>query len=487
MFSIGILSRSFGFLLIFLGCILIFPIAISLFYQDGHHLAFIDASLMLILSGIFLAYAFRKHKKDPLNVRGVFLLSVGFWLFFSLEAALVFYFVLDTSVYSFVDCLFEATSALTSTGSTILKDIENLPRSILFFRLFLQWLGGMGIILLAVVILPTFKTGSVQLFKTEMSSMVHNKLTPRIKDTAAILWSLYLLLTICCALGYYLAGMSAFDAITHAFSTISLGGLSNYDASLAHFHNPRIEWVAIFFMFVAGINFVVHYYAFFAGKKQLWLYFKDPEIRYFVLFLGIGFGLSALLLHLHHFTEWNWDNTRQNLFMVLSLMTTTGYVVEGFGEWSHNIPLLLLCGSFIGACTGSTTGGLKSLRIAILLKKFYGELQQIVHPKAVFALRVGEKNIVSSQLQSVWSFFAIYLVIYALLVVVLLAFGHDATSALGSAMAALNNAGASVGDSASGFYHYHSIEKLLLSLAMIMGRLEIFTLLVICIPEFWRK
>jgi trk system potassium uptake protein TrkH len=374
-------------------------------------------------------------------------------------------------------------SGITTTGATVISNLNTLPESLLLYRQLLQWMGGMGLIVLAIAVMPLLGIGGGQLYRTEIpGAMNDQKLTPRIKETAQALWLIYLLLTASCALFYFLAGMSAFDAISHSFSTVSIGGFSTYDGSIGHFNNGLIETICIIFMLLSALSFTLHYFAFY--MKKPFKYFYDPELKFFISILTLLFVLSVLI---NYFSSQSQATTRELLFHSVSIVTTTGFTVGDTSQWSPSIGFLFLIGAFIGACSGSVGGGIKSWRVLIMINYAYINLKKMIHPNAVISLKIGNKNVENDVAASVWGFFSIYVISFIVLLLGLVVTGLDFQSAFSAIGACLNNLGPGLGEVAQTYGSLSSAGKGILSFAMILGRLEIFTLLVLFMPMFWQR
>jgi trk system potassium uptake protein TrkH len=363
--------------------------------------------------------------------------------------------------------------------------LDDMPRSILYYRQQLQWLGGIGIIVIAVAVLPMLGIGGMQLYRAETPGPVKDsKLTPRITETAKWLFFIYLALTIACALSYWLAGMSKFDAIAHSFSTVAIGGFSTHDASMGYFDNPWIINITTFFMFISGINFALHFFCW--RHRQASHYFSDPECMfYFYLMLFAAAWVIGYLLYSG--TYEGGDAVMHGLFQVVSIFTTTGYATTDFSSWPGFLPFFMLFFSFVGGCGGSTGGGMKAIRVLLILKQGIRELNQLVHPQAVIPIKLKKRSVSDRILAAVWSFFAVYVICYVTILTGLLLFGLDYVTAFSATAAALNNLGPGLGDVASHYGDINDPAKWLLCFAMLLGRLEIFTLLVLLTPAFWRR
>ncbi|QIZ78203.1 TrkH family potassium uptake protein [Ferrimonas lipolytica] len=462
------------------------PAIIAAIYNDGGGTAFIEAFGLSCLIGGLLWYPNRRAKEE-LRTREGFLIVVMFWTVLGSIGAIPFI-LSEMPDLSFTDAMFESFSALTTTGATVITGLEHLPKAILFYRHLLQWLGGMGIIVLAVAVLPMLGVGGMQLYRCETPGPVKdNKMTPRIAETAKALWYIYLTLTVVCATAYYFAGMNLFDAVGHAFSTIAIGGFSSYDASMGHFDSPLINAICVVFLLISSINFALHFTAF--NKQGVWLkaYWHDAEVRTFIAFqLALVAIVFVILL-----TQSSGESTEvvldKALFQAVSMSTTAGFTTDNFAGWPLFLPMLLVFSSFIGGCAGSTGGGIKVVRIALLFLQGVRELKRLVHPRAMFSIRLNNKAVNDRIIDAVWGFFAAYAMVFVLIMTALMGTGLDSISSFTATAASLNNLGPGLGDVAAHYGTVNDPAKWILILGMLFGRLEIFTLLVLFTPTFWRN
>ena len=479
-----IIQKILGLLLSLFSLSLAPPALISLYSGDGALEAFLTALVITLSLGLLLWVPVR-NKKQELRLRDGFLIVVLFWTVLGLSGAIPFA-LAEHPHMSFTDAFFESLSGLTTTGATVIVGIDNLPISILYYRQQLQWLGGMGIIVLAVAILPMLGIGGMQLYRAETPGpMKDNKLTPRITETAKTLWYIYLGLTIACCAAYWLNGMTFFDAICHSFSTVAIGGFSTHDASIGYFDNIKIEMVAVIFMFISGINYSLHFLAW--RWRSLKPYFFDSEFTtYFSLLLATSFIIVIYLIsnNIYENTE---TALRQGIFHVVSIGTTTGFATSEFQAWPSFLPLLLLFLSFAGGCAGSTGGGIKVIRILLLFKQGMREIKRLIHPNAIFPIKLGNKAISDQVIDSVWGFFATYIATFTIMLLILMATGMDQVTAFSAVAACINNLGPGLGDVSAHYGDITDTAKWVLSVAMLLGRLEIFTLLVLLSPAFWRS
>ena len=476
-------QRILGLLLVLFSFTMLPPLAVAWMFADGNAASFAIAMAVIAGSGVVLWLPVRNHRRE-LRIRDGFLVVVTFWVALGLSGALPFA-LLDEPAMPVADAVFESVSGLTTTGATVITGIDSLPLSLLFYRQMLQWLGGMGIIVLAVAILPVLGIGGMQLYRAETPGpMKDQKLTPRLTETAKALWYIYLGLTILCALGYRAAGMTWFDALAHSFSTVAIGGFSTHDASLGYYDSPAIEGVAMVFMVLAGVNFALHFVAWRARSPAS--YFRDAELRTYVYFLGTMIASTSAYLYATGTFEGALDALRFGAFQAIAFATTTGFTTSGYTAWPGVLPVLLLLSSFVGACAGSTGGGLKVIRVLLLVKQGLREIQQLIHPNARISIKMGETALPDRVMGAVWGFFAAYVVAFFFFLIALMASGLDQVTAFSAVAACLNNLGPGLGEVGASYANIGAAAKLLLSLAMLLGRLEVFTLLVVLSPAFWR-
>lgn len=473
-----------GSLLMLFSLIMVPPALVGIFYDESETFAFLKAGLIILVIGFLFWFPFVRKRFD-LKTRDGFVVVVVAWTTLGLFGALPFIFSEHTQ-FSLTDSIFESFSGLTSTGATVLTGIDSLPKSILFYRQFLQWLGGIGLIVLAVAILPLLGVGGMQLYKAEIPGPVKdNKLAPRITETAKYLSYIYIGLNLTCALAYWLAGMSLFDAVCHAFSTISMGGFSTHDASIGYFNSPVIEMIASLFMFLSALNFTLHFTAW--KHKNIFYYFNDAEFKFFsfVVLSMMVFVCLSLFSTMENIAAGS--ALRLGIFQTISILTTTGFASTNYSAWPAFIPFALLCVGFIGGCAGSTAGGVKAVRVLILYHLFIRETKRLIHPNGVFAIKFGRAVVNDRVLQAIWGFIGAYITIFLVLVITLMMTGLNFETAFSAVASCLNNLGPGLGDVASHFGDISNTAKFLLCLSMLLGRVEIFTLLVLFTPMFWRK
>lgn len=444
---------------------------------------FFGSFLLSFLIGIALWVPVRAVNYE-MRLRDGFLIVTMTWVFASLVSALPF--VHGPPHLSYTHAIFEATSGLTTTGATVIVGLDELPRSVLFYRQLLQFLGGMGIVILAVAILPMLKIGGTQLFRAESTGPTKDtKLTPRIAETAKALWGVYFGLTLLCAVSYWMAGMSLFDAVCHALSTVSTAGFSTHDAAFDYWSNPILEWIAIIFMTLGGINFGLHFVAW--RRASMAVYSTDSELRSYLRIIAVASFLVMAILWISGTYAGGGDAFRIATFQVVSHLTTTGFTVSGFDEWPGPAPLLLVVLAFIGGCSGSTVGGLKVARVVMVVRQGYREIKQLVHPKAQFLVKMGGRRVSESVVLSVSGFIAIWMICFVFLMVGMNLAGLDLESSFGATVATLTNLGPGLGAVATTFAEVSDAAVWLGTLGMILGRLEVFSLLVLLTPQFWRE
>lgn len=482
--QIKVVQQILGLLLMLFSLTMLPPVFISAWYQDGSAAAFVTGFLVTLLSGAVIWLPVRWEGRD-LRTRDGFLIVAGFWTLLGLFGAAPLVFA-ERPAMSLTDAVFEAVSGLTTTGATVLVGLDSLPPAILYYRAQLHWLGGMGIVVLAVAVLPMLGVGGAQLYRAETPGAVKDaKLTPRITETAKALWIVYLGLTIACALAYWAAGMTLFDAICHSFATLATGGFSTHDASLGYFQSPLINLIAIVFMILAGGNFTLHFLVF--QSRSLRNYGHDPEFKGYLAILAA----SSLFIAGHLLASAYYDNVPRAFldasFHVVSIMTTTGFTITDFSVWPGSLPVMLVFIMFIGGCGGSTTGGIKVMRWLLLYRQGAREVVRLIHPAAEIPVRLGGGVVPQRVVDAVWGFFAIYVTLFSVLMLILLATGVDQVTAFSAIATCINNVGPGLGEVASNFTGIRAIDKWVCVLAMLLGRLEIFTLFVLISPAFWRR
>ncbi len=480
--SFGVIQQVLGYLIMTFSLSMLPPMVVSVWYEDGELIHFLWAFALMLTAGLLL-WLPAKGQDAELRVRDGFLIVTLFWTVLGMLSALPF--MLGPHL-SFVDSFFESVSGFTTTGATVLTQLDSLPRSVLYYRQQLQWLGGMGIIVLAVAIFPMLGVGGMQLYRAETPGpMKSDKLTPRIMHTARALWLIYLALTLACAVSYWLAGMTPFDAVGHSFSTIATGGFSTHDAGMAYFDSSLIEWTAVLFMLLGGINFAVHFVAW--RQRSVLVYLRDTEALTYLIIAGAVAVLVTLVLLVSSRYQDVVVAFRHSVFQVVSMMTTTGFLTADFSSWPLFVPILIMIITFVGGCAGSTAGGMKVIRILLLYKQGMREVARLVHPSAVIPVKVGGKQLPEKVIEAVWGFFSLYILSTLVLSLAVMGTGLDAVSSFSAVAACINVTGPGLGSVAFSFAGVPMLGKVILTFAMLLGRLEVFTLLVLLTPAFWRK
>ena len=466
------------------GLTMLVPLAVSWGLRDGAERAFDEAILLTLAVGALLGYVTRKSKRD-LRIRDGFLIVALVWTVLPAFAAVPLIAQLDLS---FTDAYFETVSGLTTTGATILTGLDALPVSINFWRTQLVWLGGMGLIVLAVAVLPLLGIGGRQMFKAETPGpMKDSKMTPRIAETAKGLWGVYAGFSLCCMLAYHWAGMPWLDAIMHTFSTMGLGGFSSHDASFGYFNSVAIESVAIVFMLIAGMNFATHFIA--LSGRSLRAYRVDPEAGwYLAVTLGSVVGI-AIFLMAHQVYPDAGEAFRRAAFNVISIATTTGFATVDYALWPMFAPLWMLFLCSFATSAGSTGGGIKMIRAILLYKQVNREMVRAIHPNAVYQVRIGSESVPVNILFAVLAFGFVYVACIVSMTLLLSLTGLDIITAFSAVVASINNTGPGLGQvgPSTTFTTLNDFQTWVCTFAMLLGRLEIFTLLVVLTPAFWRK
>jgi trk system potassium uptake protein TrkH len=476
-------QRILGLLLMMFSLTMLPPVIVSIVFDDQSWLPFVESFGLILVSGSIFWFPVR-HKRKDLRLRDGFLVVASFWTVLGTAGALPL-FLADMPSMTFTDAVFESMSGLTTTGATVLTGLDFLPQSILYYRQQLQWFGGMGIIVLAVAVLPMLGVGGMQLMRAETPGPVKDtKLTPRITETAKALWYVYLAFTVLCMAGYLLAGMSFFDALCHAFSTVAIGGFSTHDLSIGYFGSTAIDMVAIIFMILAGINFSLHFFAW--RNISISHYRQDPEFRAYIFILLM---LSAIVIMslslLGTYTDWD-DTVINGLFQSVSIATTTGFTTANYAAWPGALPVLLIFASFVGGCAGSTGGGIKVIRWLLIAKQGAREIVRLVHPSAEIPVKLGSSAVPFRVVDAVWGFFSVYIVVFGIMLLAMMSTGLDQVTAFSAVAATINNLGPGLGEVAAGFMTLTDTAKWIAIVGMLLGRLEIFTLLVLITPTFWR-
>ncbi len=471
-----------GFLQVCIGLTMVLPAWCAWYYGESVLEAILWSMAISIIGGAALAALARSD--DDIRVREGFAIVTFGWIAAAVFGSLPF--MLSGSIPSFTDAFFETLSGFTTTGASILTDVEAQPLSLLLWRSQTQWLGGMGIIVLSIAILPFLGVGGMQLFKAEVPGPTPDRLKPRISQTATLLWAVYLLLTAMEVLLLRLGGMSLFDSVNHAFTTMATGGFSTKNLSVSHYQSAYIHYVIALFMFLAGVNFSLHYRCL-TGRGPA-AYFRDHEWRFYVGILA-GATIVMFLVNWMHGAGAGEQNFRDSVFQVVSITTTTGYATADFDAWAPLNRMMMLALMFIGGCAGSTGGGMKVIRLMLLLKHGKTELKKLLHPRAVVVVKVNRIRVRPEVMLNVLGFFSLYIGLFLFFSFLMAGLGLDIITASSSVAATLGNIGpglAGVGPMQN-FSAIPAVGKWLLSLCMLLGRLEVFTVIVLFMPEVWRK
>jgi trk system potassium uptake protein TrkH len=478
-----VVQNIIGFLLILTGFFMTLGIPFSIYYHND------DISSILISAGItssvgLVLWIFsRNADRQQLGKReGYIIVSLG-WFIMSIFGAIPF--VIYGAIPNYSDAFFETMSGFTTTGASILKNIEALPAGLLFWRSMTQWLGGMGIIVLSLAILPLLGIGGMQLFSAEVPGITKDKFHPRVKETAKRLWGIYLILTAAEILLLMIGGLTFFDAINHSFATMATGGFSTKNASTAAFNSPFVQYIFIIFMIFAGMNFTLHYYAL---HLKFETFKQNTEFKFYAFFILVS-TLIIVIIHKPYHTYSIEESVRQTLFHVVSLVTTTGFVSSDYENWAPFSRMIFFVLLFIGGCAGSTGGGIKFARHYLLFRNGLLELKRLVHPRAVIPVRFNGKAVSQEIIFNVQAFFIIYIVLFVLGSIILSILGLDFLTSAGAVATCLGNVGPGMGavGPVSNFADLPEISKWILSFYMLVGRLELFTVLIIFTPTFWKK
>ncbi|HUT43865.1 MAG TPA: TrkH family potassium uptake protein [Desulfobacterales bacterium] len=472
-----------GSFLFFLGLALLLPLAWSIYYGEGDFMALGSSMAITTVCGGLLYLFFKPEGDMTLNHKEGFLIVATVWFLAGVFGALPYF--IHGVFPTFTDAFFESVSGFTTTGATVITNIESIPHGILFWRSLTQWLGGMGIIVLSIAIFPLLGVGGMQLYKAELPSPVKDKLTPRVTETARTLWIVYFVISTVEFIMLLFGGMDVFNALCHTFSTMATGGFSTSDAGIAHFGSAYIDGVITLFMLIAGINFTLHYALIMGNFKS---FFKNSELRFYLGIALISVIIVTLNLRLNIFEDMG-KCLRYASFQVFSILTTTGFTTDNFGEWPALSKIILLLLMFVGGSAGSTGGSIKCLRILLILKHSYMELYRLVHPHAVTAVKLGKKIVYPETMASIWGFFVLYLAVTVVASILMTLLGLDMMTAFSSVVATIGNVGPGFGavNAASTYSEIPNLGKWILSFCMLAGRLEIYTVIILLIPEFWKK
>ncbi len=473
-----------GFLVFAVGLAMLTAYPVSLYYEGTDASPILLASICTIACGLLLWFLFRNREADELRVREGFAIVTFGWIIVPLFGSLPYLF--SGAIPSFTDAYYETVSGFTTTGASILTDVEALPNGLLYWRMLTHWLGGMGIIVLSLAILPLLGIGGMQLFKAEVAGPTKDKLTPRVAETAQLLWGVYVLITVAQVVLLVLGDMPLFDSVCHAFATISTGGFSTKNASIAYYNSVYIDCVVMFFMFVGGTNFALHFGAL---KGRVADYFRDAELKFFLITLGVAIIIVTAVIGESSFAGDYFKALRYAAFNIISVMTCTGFATADFAVWAPLAQVVLLFLMFPGACAGSTGGGMKNIRVLLLLKTAANELKKIAHPKVVVNVRYGGKAVDSEILFTIAGFIILYLITFATCTVILTATGLDIVTSMSAVASAMANVGPGLGTvgPVANFAHLSDLAKWILNICMLVGRLEIYTVFVLFSATFWKR
>jgi len=478
-----IVIKIIGFLLILVGFFMLTGIPFSIYYGGDDIPALLISGLGIILFGTILWFTTKVTQITEISKRDAYLIVTLGWLAISTFATLPF--LIHGSIPNFTDAFFEMMSGFTTTGSSILNDVESLPHGLLFWRSMTHWLGGMGIIVLSLAILPLLGIGGMQLFQAEVAGPSKEKLHPRVTETAKRLWAIYIMLTFVEVIFLLFGGMNLFDSLCHSFGTLATGGFSTKNSSIAYFNSPFIEYVVCFFMFLGGTNFSLHYLAL-HGKINS--YFRDEEFKFYIGFIFLT--VSFATVYLFFVNEQTFESAfRHSAFSIMTILSSTGFATVNYESWGPYFTQFFLFLLLFGACAGSTSGGVKMIRYHLLIKNGILEFKRLLHPNAVIPVKYNNRSVSSEIISKVSSFVLLYLAIFGVSSVVMAFLGLELESAMGSVAACMANIGPGLGSTGpvSNFSHLPEVGKWILSFLMLIGRLEIFTVLIIFSSGFWRK
>ena len=481
--NLKIILKIIGFLLILNGLAMLTSLAFSIYYNSNDISAILISGIGTALLGIIFWFSIKTDTDDDISKRDGYLIVTLGWIASSIVGTLPF--IIHGSIPSFTDAFFETMSGFTTTGATILKDIEVVPPGLLYWRSMTHWLGGMGIIVLSLAILPILGIGGMQLFQAEVAGPSKDKIHPRVTETAKRLWGIYLILTVAQVILLLLGNMNLLDAICHSFGTLATGGFSTKNASVAYYKSEYIEYVIIIFMFLSGTNFTLHY---FALKGKVFNYFKDDEFRFYGIFVLLIVTATAIYLIIHN-SQTTESAFRDSAFSIISILSSTGFVTVNYEGWAKFFPEIFLILLLIGACAGSTSGGVKIIRYELLIRNSLIELKKLIHPKAVIPVRHNGKAVSNEIISKIAAFVMLYMIIFIVASISLSVIGLDLQSSMGAVAACLANIGPGLGSTGpmTNFSEVPILGKWILSIVMLLGRLELFTILVLFSPTFWKN
>ena len=485
-FNTRMVFRTMGALLLIEAVFMTMALFVSLWYGEADSGVFLLSTIITLLAGV-IGLLVGRRAESRMGEREGYVIVAMVWVVFSAFGLLPYY--LSGQVPSLTDAWFESMSGFTTTGATIIPDLEVITHGLLFWRSLTQWIGGMGIIVLSIAILPIFGLNGMQLYAAEVSGLTYEKVSPRIADTAKMMWSIYVLLTVTEVVALWLCGMDMFDAVCHSFSTIATGGFSTHNNSLEYYDSAAIHYTVTFFMFISGINFVMLIYLL-RGKTRY--FFKDEELRWY----SVAVAMFAILLTVGlYVARPGWSGVemerafRDSIFTVISSMTSTGYTISDYMYWPVVAWVVIFFLMLTGACAGSTAGGIKWVRLAIIMKNGVAEFQRRIHPNAIIPVKLNEKAVPQQTINNIMAFLIFYVFIIVVTVVIFCATGVDFDEAIGSAVSAIGNVGISIGQfgPAGTYAEFPVVAKWVMSFVMLIGRLEIFTVLLLFTRALWRK
>ena len=500
--SLKLIVYTLGNLLICLAGTMLFPLGVAIYYrisiEEAHNnlVAFIISAVVTLIVGLILRFSLRERQEE-LGIREGFAVVALGWVTVALFGSLpylfadVFYIEGRSAWTEFSFCYFEAMAGFSTTGATVLTEIEHLSHAMLFWRSFSHWLGGMGIVVLAVAILPMLGIGGMQLFRAEAPGPQTDRLTPRIAQTAKLLWGVYLLLSFLETVLLMFGGMSLFDALCHTFGTMATGGFSTKNSSIAHYDSVYIDMVICFFMFLAGTNFALHYRALRGDLKS---YFQDTEFKFYCTVIAVSITLiswNTIRFQVDGQVPYDsmWTSLRYAAFQVMSIITTTGYGTADFEQWPALSQFILVTLMFYGGCAGSTGGGMKQVRFLLLIRQSGAEIKRLIFPHAVLPIRVNDRVVPPEVMTNVLGFFFFFIGIFAVVTCIMTTLGLDLVSAAGATIATMGNIGPGLGSvgPTDNYAHIHTVGKYVLSFCMLLGRLELYTVLILFSPNFWKR
>ena len=485
-FNTRMVFRTMGALLLIEAVFMTMALFVSLWYGEADSGVFLLSTIITLLAGV-IGLLVGRRAESRMGEREGYVIVAMVWVVFSAFGLLPYY--LSGQVPTLTDAWFESMSGFTTTGATIIPDLEVITHGLLFWRSLTQWIGGMGIIVLSIAILPIFGLNGMQLYAAEVSGLTYEKVSPRIADTAKMMWSIYVLLTVTEVVALWLCGMNVFDAVCHSFSTIATGGFSTHNNSLEYYDSAAIHYTVTFFMFISGINFVMLIYLL-RGKTRY--FFKDEELRWY----SVAVAMFAVLLTVGlYVARPGWSGVemerafRDSIFTVISSMTSTGYTISDYMYWPVVAWVVIFFLMLTGACAGSTAGGIKWVRLAIIMKNGVAEFQRRIHPNAIIPVKLNEKAVPQQTINNIMAFLIFYVFIIVVTVVIFCATGVDFDEAIGSAVSAIGNVGISIGQfgPAGTYAEFPVVAKWVMSFVMLIGRLEIFTVLLLFTRALWRK